>query len=50
MHRLVYSSVAEKEIDALDNHIFLRVDDAINSLKENPFPQEKKERGGSAPL
>ncbi len=37
MHRLVYSFVAEKEIDDLDNHIFIRVDAAIHSLKENPF-------------
>ncbi|MBF0337386.1 MAG: type II toxin-antitoxin system RelE/ParE family toxin [Nitrospirae bacterium] len=44
MHKLIHSSGAERDIQRLEYQTFLRIDDAIHALKENPFPypQSKK--------
>jgi len=38
MHRLVIKRTARKELDNLPDQIFLKIDKAILSLKENPYP------------
>jgi len=38
MYRLVIKKSAGKELDDLPNQVFLKIDKAILSLKENPFP------------
>jgi mRNA interferase RelE/StbE len=47
MYRLGIKNSARKELDTLPKNIFLKVDAAILSLKENPFPspQSKKLKG-----
>ncbi|MBF0606763.1 MAG: type II toxin-antitoxin system RelE/ParE family toxin [Magnetococcales bacterium] len=44
MYKLVHSSNAKKDTQHLECQTFLRIDDAINALKENPYPypQSKK--------
>jgi mRNA interferase RelE/StbE len=38
MYRLAIKKSARKELDDLPDQIFLRVDESILSLRENPFP------------
>jgi mRNA interferase RelE/StbE len=47
MYKLAIKKSARKELDKLPDQIFLKVDKAILSLKENPFPypQAKKLKG-----
>ncbi len=47
MYSLIIKRSAQKEIDALPDQIFIKVDKAILSLKEEPFPfpQSKKLKG-----
>jgi mRNA interferase RelE/StbE len=40
---------AQKDLDALDNIIYIRIDNAIQGLKNDPFPRGvKKLRGGES--
>lgn len=47
MYRLAIKKSARKELDILPDRIFLKIDTAILSLRENPFPypQSKKLKG-----
>ena len=38
MYRLAIKKSARKELDDLPDQIFLKVDESILSLRENPFP------------
>jgi len=48
MYRLAIKKSARKELDRLPDQIFPKIDNAILSLSENPFPypQSKKLKGG----
>ena len=47
MYKLTYKKSVKKELDALPNAEFLKIDEAIFSLKQDPFPcpQSKKLKG-----
>lgn len=47
MYRLIIKKSARKELDNLPEHLFMKIDKSILSLKENPFPypQSKKLKG-----
>ncbi len=47
MYKLIIQKSARKELDNIADPFFLKIDDAILSLKENPypFPQSKKLKG-----
>ena len=47
MYKLKIKKSAQKEIDTLPDQIFIKVDKAILSLKEDPFPfpQSKRLKG-----
>lgn len=47
MYKLKIKKTARKELDDLPDTIYLKIDEAILSLKENPFPypQSKKLKG-----
>jgi len=38
MYRISLKKSAKKELDSLPDQIFLKIDTAILSLRENPFP------------
>jgi mRNA interferase RelE/StbE len=38
MYKLIIKKSARKELDSLPEEIFMKIDKAILSLKENPFP------------
>ncbi len=50
MYKLEIKKSARKELDNLPDQIFLKIDKAIVSLKENPFPspRAKKLKGKDA--
>jgi mRNA interferase RelE/StbE len=50
MYKLEIKKSARKELDNLPDQIFLKIDKAIGSLKENPFPhpQARKLKGEDA--
>ncbi len=47
VYRLTYKKSVKKELDAISDHDFLKIDEAILSLKDKPFPhpQSKKLKG-----
>jgi mRNA interferase RelE/StbE len=45
VYKLTYKKSVKKELDALPNSEFLKIDEAILSLKQAPFPQSKKLKG-----
>jgi mRNA interferase RelE/StbE len=47
VYRLTYKKSVTKELDAVPDHDFLKIDEAILSLKDQPFPhpQSKKLKG-----
>lgn len=47
MYKLEIKKTVRKELDDLPDTIYLKIDEAILSLKENPFPypQSKKLKG-----
>lgn len=47
MYKLVIKKSARKELDSLPSQHFIKIDRAILSLRENPFPypQSKKLKG-----
>ena len=47
MYRLLIKKSARKELDSLPEEAFLKIDQSLLSLKENPFPypQSKKLKG-----
>jgi mRNA interferase RelE/StbE len=47
VYKLTYKKSVKKELDALPNAEFLKIDEAIFSLKQDPFPypQSKKLKG-----
>jgi len=47
VYRLTIKKSAKKELDAISNPDFLKIDEAILSLKDQPFPhpQSKKLKG-----
>jgi mRNA interferase RelE/StbE len=47
MYRLIIKKSARKELDSLPEEAFLKIDQSLLSLKENPFPypQSKKLKG-----
>jgi len=47
MYKLAIKSSAKKELDAISNDQFLKIDAAILALKTNPhpYPQSKKLKG-----
>jgi len=47
VYRLTYKKPVKKELDAVAEHDFLKIDEAILSLKDHPFPhpQSKKLKG-----
>ncbi len=44
MYRLVIKKPARKELDSLPKQVFLKIDKAILSLKENPSPHPQSIR------
>lgn len=48
MYSLEIKKTARKELDNLPDHIFLKIDKAILSLKKDPYPypQSKELKGG----
>ncbi len=44
MYRLVIKKSARKELDSLPKEVFLKIDKAILSLKENPSPHPQSIR------
>lgn len=47
MHKLIIKKSARKELDNISNPFFLKIDEAILALKNNPhpYPQSKKLKG-----
>jgi mRNA interferase RelE/StbE len=47
VYRLTFKKSVKKELDAISNPDFLKIDEAILSLKKQPFPhpQSKKLKG-----
>jgi mRNA interferase RelE/StbE len=47
VHKLTYKKSVKKELDSLPDSEFLKIDEAILSLKQEPFPypQSKKRKG-----
>ncbi|MCC6325023.1 MAG: type II toxin-antitoxin system RelE/ParE family toxin [Candidatus Brocadia sp.] len=47
MYKLIIKKSARKELDNISNPFFLKIDEAILSLKNNPhpYPQSKKLKG-----
>ncbi len=47
MYKLIIQKSARKELDNIPDPFFLKIDEAILSLRENPypFPQSKKLKG-----
>jgi mRNA interferase RelE/StbE len=47
MYRLIIKKSARKELDSLPEEAFLKIDQSLLSLKENPcpYPQSKKLKG-----
>jgi len=47
VYKLTYKKSVKKELDAIPNSEFLKIDEAILSLKQEPFPypQSKKLKG-----
>lgn len=44
MYELVIKKSAKKELDSLADEIFLKIDKAILSLKDDPFPHPQSEK------
>ncbi|MCF6147334.1 MAG: type II toxin-antitoxin system RelE/ParE family toxin [Candidatus Kuenenia sp.] len=47
MYKLILQKSARKELDKIPDPFFIKIDEAILSLKENPypFPQSRKLKG-----
>jgi mRNA interferase RelE/StbE len=49
MYEIKLKKSAQKDLDALDNTTYIRIDSAIQGLKTDPFPRGvKKLRGGES--
>jgi len=44
MYKLEIKKSALKELDALPDLVYLKIDEAVLSLKENPFPYPQSKR------
>lgn len=44
MYKLIIKNSARKELDNISNPFFTKIDEAILSLKENPYPHPQSKR------